>query len=81
MNPTAAYRALQSGDVESLSSARKFSRQQDSIMQLLAQVKTNKEIANQLNISENTVKNYLALIFKKLRVNKRKEAVAQFLRI
>jgi len=38
-------------------------------MRLLAQGNTTKEMAHQLNISENTVKNYLAIIFHKLKVN------------
>jgi DNA-binding CsgD family transcriptional regulator len=35
----------------------------------------NKEIANQLNLSENTIKSHLNSIFRKLKVNTRQEAV------
>jgi DNA-binding NarL/FixJ family response regulator len=69
MNPAVAYSVLQSGSFVSVSSVHKLSRQQESIMRLLAQGKTNKEMAHQLNMSENTVKNYLAIIFHKLKVN------------
>jgi two-component system response regulator DevR len=81
MNPAIAYSVLQSGSFLSVSSVHKLSWQQESIMQLLAQGKTNKEMAHQLNVSENTVKNYLAIIFHKLKVHTRKEALARFLGI
>jgi two-component system response regulator DevR len=78
MNPAVAYSVLQSGSFVSVSSVHKLSRQQESIMRLLAQGKTNKEMAHQLNVSENTVKNYLAIIFHKLKVHTRKEATVRF---
>jgi DNA-binding NarL/FixJ family response regulator len=49
-------------------------------MPLLADGKTNKEIALALRLSDKTVKNYLANIFDKLHVKRRTEAVAWFLR-
>ena len=50
------------------------------ILPLLAEGKTNKEIAAQLRLSDKTVKNYLAHIFEKLHVSRRTEAVAWFIR-
>lgn len=58
-----------------------LSPQERLIMPLLADGKTNKEIAQELRLSDKTVKNYLANIFDKLHVKRRTEAVAWFLRI
>jgi two-component system response regulator DevR len=58
----------------------RLSPQERLIMPLLAEGKTNKEIAAQLRLSDKTVKNYLANIFEKLRVNRRTEAVAWFIK-
>jgi DNA-binding NarL/FixJ family response regulator len=58
----------------------KLSRQERLIMPLLAEGKTNKEIALQLGLSDKTVKNYLANIFDKLHVKRRTEAVARFVK-
>lgn len=45
------------------------------ILNLLAEGRTNKEIANEQGLSEKTVKNHLYNIFKKLRVKDRTKAV------
>ncbi|SLM47780.1 Transcriptional regulatory protein DevR (DosR) [Nitrospira japonica] len=58
----------------------KLSPQERLIVPLLAQGKTNKEIAAHLSLSDKTVKNYLANIFEKLNVRRRTEAVAWFIR-
>jgi DNA-binding NarL/FixJ family response regulator len=57
-----------------------LSPQERLIMPLLAEGKTNKEIATQLRLSDKTVKNYLANIFDKLQVKRRTEAVAWFIK-
>lgn len=57
-----------------------LSPQERLIMPLLAQGKTNKEIAVQLHLSDKTIKNYLANIYDKLGVNRRTEAVAWYMR-
>jgi DNA-binding NarL/FixJ family response regulator len=57
-----------------------LSPQERLIMPLLAEGKTNKEIAVQLRLSDKTVKNYLANIFDKIRVKRRTEAVAWFMK-
>lgn len=63
-----------------LQGPRTLSPQERLIMPLLAQGKTNKEIAAQLKLSDKTVKNYLVNIYTKLNVNRRTEAVAWFMR-
>lgn len=57
-----------------------LSPQERLIMPLLAQGKTNKEIAVQLGLSDKTVKNYLANIYDKLSVSRRTEAVAWYIK-
>jgi len=59
---------------------RQLSPQERLIMPLLAQGKTNKEIATQLGLSDKTIKNYLANIYDKLGVNRRTEAVAWYMK-
>lgn len=56
-----------------------LSSQERAILPLLAEGKTNKEIAVQLGLSDKTVKNYLANIFDKLQVKRRTEAAYRFL--
>lgn len=51
------------------------SRERD-VLQLLARGKTNKEIAGELGISENTVKNHLKNILEKLHLQNRVQAAA-----
>jgi DNA-binding NarL/FixJ family response regulator len=57
-----------------------LSPQQLRILPLLTEGKTNKEIALALALSDKTVKNYLATMFKKLRVTNRAHAAAIFVR-
>jgi DNA-binding NarL/FixJ family response regulator len=59
----------------------RLSPQERLILPLLAEGKTNKEIAVQLRLSDKTVKNYLANIFDKLHVKRRTEAVAWFMKV
>ena len=50
------------------------------VLPLPVEGKTPKEIATQLQVSDKTVKNYLASIFEKLQVKRRAEAVAWFMK-
>lgn len=52
-----------------------LTKQELVILNLLAEGRTNKEIANELDLSEKTVKNHLYKIFKKLQVKDRTKAV------
>ncbi len=57
-----------------------LSAQERKILRLVAEGKTNKEIANALHLSDKTVKNYLSNIFSKLNLSRRAEAAAYFVR-
>jgi len=55
-----------------------LSPQEQRIVALVAEGKTNKEIAQELQLSPNTVKNYLSNAFQKLQITRRAQAVALF---
>jgi DNA-binding NarL/FixJ family response regulator len=55
-----------------------LSRQEQRVLALVAEGKTNKEIAAALDLSDKTVKNYLCNIFQKLHVSRRAQAAAKF---
>lgn len=56
-----------------------LSAQERRVLELLSHGGTNKEIGLELNLSEKTVKNYLANVFSKLGVNRRAQAVALYI--
>jgi two-component system response regulator DevR len=55
-----------------------LSPQEQRIVTLVAEGKTNKEIAQELQLSPNTVKNYLSNAFQKLQITRRAQAAALF---
>jgi two-component system response regulator DevR len=55
-----------------------LSPQERRVLTLIAEGKTNKEVGNELGLTEKTVKNYLANVFTKLDVTRRSQAVALF---
>jgi DNA-binding NarL/FixJ family response regulator len=57
-----------------------LSAQERKVLALVAEGKTNKEIATALGLSDKTVKNYLSHVFEKLNVSRRAEAAAYFAR-
>ena len=57
-----------------------LSAQEQRVVALVAEGKTNKEIAAALGLSDKTVKNYLANVFQKLHVTRRSQAAAYFVR-
>lgn len=65
-------------DSSSQLQTKMLSPQQEKVLALLAEGKTNKEIAADLDLSEKTVKNYIAALFDKLGVTRRSQAVAVF---
>jgi two-component system, NarL family, response regulator DevR len=57
-----------------------LSTQQQRVLALVAEGKTNKEIGTSLELSDKTVKNYIRFIFQKLKVTRRAQAAAFFIR-
>ena len=57
-----------------------LSAQQQRVLSLVAEGKTNKEIGISLDLSDKTVKNYVRFIFQKLKVTRRAQAAAYFVR-
>jgi len=57
-----------------------LSTQQQRVLALVAEGKTNKEIGSSLELSDKTVKNYIRFIFQKLKVTRRTQAAAFFIR-
>lgn len=55
-----------------------LSHQEQRVVALLTGGKTNKEIGDELGLTEKTVKNYLATIFTKLGISRRAQAAALF---
>jgi DNA-binding NarL/FixJ family response regulator len=63
-----------------LSPGESLTPREKEVLQLVAQGATNREIASQLFIAENTVKNHLRNILAKLHLSNRVEAAAYALR-
>lgn len=59
-----------------LQSLEVLSPQEQRVLQLMAECKTNKEIAETLQLSPKTIKNYVSHIFQKLYLTRRAQAVA-----
>ena len=57
-----------------------LSAQERRVLALVAEGKTNKEVAADMGLSDKTVKNYLSNTLEKLKVNRRSQAVALFTR-
>jgi len=69
----ARMRALASGQADELAV---LSEQERKILGLIAEGKTNKEIAAEVFLSDKTVKNYVSSILSKLNLRRRSEAAA-----
>lgn len=59
---------------ENQSKKTELTSQEESLLELISQGKTNKEIGKELFISEKTVRNNLVKLFKKIKVSNRTEA-------
>lgn len=64
---------------QSPSDSARLSTREEEVLTLLSKGYSNKEIADQLNLSFETVRSYLKLIYKKLHVRTRTEAVVRYL--
>jgi len=84
LDPTVTERALRwlrgLGHGPQLPGIDQLSSQEERVLALVAEGKTNKEIASALGLSDKTVKNYLANVFQKLRITRRAQAAAFFVK-
>jgi two-component system, NarL family, response regulator DevR len=84
LDPTVTERALRwlrgLGTAPHAAGIEQLSAQEERVLALVAEGKTNKEIANVLGLSDKTVKNYLANVFQKLRITRRAQAAAFFVK-
>lgn len=84
LDPTVTERALRwlrsLGNGPQLPGIEQLSAQEERVLALVAEGQTNKEIANALGLSDKTVKNYLANVFQKLRITRRAQAAAFFVK-
>jgi len=55
-----------------------LSPQEKRVLALIADGLTNKEVAQEMNLAEKTVKNYLSTVFEKLHVTRRTQAAALY---
>ena len=55
-----------------------LSPQERRVVALIAEGRTNKEVAVAMGLAEKTVKNYLSTVFEKLHVSRRSQAAALF---
>ncbi len=55
-----------------------LSPQEHRVVELIAEGRTNKEVAAAMGLAEKTVKNYLSTVFEKLHVSRRSQAAALF---
>lgn len=84
LDPTVTAHVLKlvrSGSNPPTSDQDKFatlSTQERRVLALVAEGKTNKEIAEHMVLSDKTVKNYLSNIFEKLKINRRSQAAVLY---
>jgi two-component system, NarL family, response regulator DevR len=73
---TRVLRLLRGGGDEQRANLSILSAQERRVLALVADGLTNKQVGEQLSLSENTVKNYLVNVFEKLQVKRRAQAAA-----
>lgn len=84
LDPSVTERALtwlrDLGKEGRIPGTERLSPQEERVVMLVAEGRTNKEIATTLKLSDKTVKNYLANVFQKLRISRRAQAAALFVK-
>ena len=83
LDPAVTARVIQlvkGGSSGSRDALAVLSPQERKVLALIAEGRTNKEVASELGLAEKTVKNYLSNIFEKLHVSLRSQAAAMFVR-
>ena len=83
LDPAVTARVLQlvrDGSSATQSVLRILSGQEQRVLALIAEGRTNKEVGQALGLAEKTVKNYLSNIFEKLHVSRRSQAAALYAR-
>jgi len=76
--PPRVFHTFLHGKGETAQNLRELSRQELTVLTLLAQGMSNQQISIRLHISPKTVKNHLTHIFAKLRASNRRQAAQQF---
>jgi DNA-binding NarL/FixJ family response regulator len=76
--PPRVFHNFLQGKGETVQNLRELSRQELTVLTLLAQGMSNQQISIRLHISPKTVKNHLTHIFAKLRASNRHQAAQQF---
>lgn len=83
LDPSVTARVIElikSGSGTTRDALASLSPQERKVLALIAEGRTNKEVASQLGLAEKTVKNYLSSVFEKLHVSRRSQAAAMFVR-
>ena len=82
LDPVATKRVLSlvksRGEAPAGGTQEPLSPQEQRVVALVAEGKTNKEIAGDMGLSPKTVKNYLSNIYQKLQISRRAQAAALF---
>jgi DNA-binding CsgD family transcriptional regulator len=80
LNVFLLYKQRRSKQVKSQHLRSQLSKQEQKVLELILEDKTNKDIAEQLFLSVSTVKTHTNSIYKKLKVQSRNEAKSLFMR-
>ena len=71
---------LKNDDNHKISAFSNLSHRKVELLKLLCLGKTNKEIASILGLTEKTIRNYLSILYKRINVSNRSEAVSYYMR-